>query len=121
MEEQQLGAILAEADERAVASGETIQKTLARMVLAARTRNGLLIPGWSLPEPPVCPECGDKGVAAVHWTGDGWTWGWECDSGCTPAGFWHDGEDGEDYPIDWPFVENRASSADWRMAGFEIV
>lgn len=32
-------------------------------------------PSWSLPDPPTCPNCGGQAHAAVHNTGDGWTWG----------------------------------------------
>lgn len=62
-------------------------------------------------------DCGGTLKPVAHNTGDGWTWGGECDT----CGEWFGDDDdgGERYP--WPFVGNWAEADDWRVAGYALV
>lgn len=78
-------------------------------------------PGWKLPEPPVCPGCGGKAFAAVHNTGDGWVWGWDCNE-CGPDHLcWSDDYPGVGNMYEWPFNEDWAQGTDWDQVGVEVV
>lgn len=80
--------------------------------------------GWKLPVPPQCPVCKVPATPAVYNTGDGWVWGWDCQSYkmCGPDDFaWVDGHDGLGEMIEWPFVESYVFSHDWEGLGFEEV
>ena len=81
--------------------------------------------GWKLPDPPECPDCGHKAQAAVHNTGDGWVWGWDCpnnECGSGPDPFcWCDGDPGVGEMYEWPFNEDWAQGTDWEAVGVDVV
>ena len=72
--------------------------------------------GFTLPNGVGCPCDGMFHNFTAHHTGDGWTWGAECN---VCGEYW--GDDASKRLVDWPFVEDVATADDWRRAGFEVV
>ena len=77
-------------------------------------RTATVKPGWVLPEEPTCYACGSRRKPVALRDADGWVLAWSdwCSLCKTSL------DDMDD--IDWPFVEDYATPADFRALGFQV-
>ena len=71
--------------------------------------------GAKIPTGIGCP-CDGMMIPMAHDTGDGWTWGLECNL----CGTWW-GDESPEPPYPWPFDGDYATATDWHLIGVVVI